>query len=71
MSAAGEAKARGRPRERGEAKERSSRPGARTAADYQGALRFTDIAEAARRRAIEARPTERPIGNHSGSEAGE
>ena len=71
MSAAGEAGVRGRPRERREAKERSSRPAARAMAGHQRATSFPGAAAAARRRAIEARPTGRLMGNHSGSEAGE
>jgi hypothetical protein len=52
MSARGEAKARGRPREQGEAKERSSRLRARAAAD-QVEQRISNVgAEAARPRAI-------------------
>jgi len=53
MSAAGEAKARGRPREQGAAKERSSRLRARAAADPQAQRLDAYGAEAAHRRAIE------------------
>jgi len=47
------AKARGRPRERGEAKERSSRPRVRAAADPAGHRVASVVTEAARPRAIE------------------
>jgi hypothetical protein len=53
MRTAGEAKARGRPREQGAAKERSSRLQARAAADPQAQRVDAYGAEAARRRAIE------------------
>ena len=64
MSEAGErqrAKARGRSREQGEAKERSSRLRARAAADPRSQRAQAKSAEAARRRAIErGRPRDAP-----------
>ena len=60
MSAAGErqrAKARGRPCEQGEAKARRARLRARVAADHVAQRVHANGAEAARRRAIEQRPT--------------
>ncbi len=57
MSARGAAKERGRPREQGEAKERSSRLRARAAADYAAQRVNFNGAEAARPRAIGAADT--------------
>ena len=60
MSAPCEAKPskdRSRLRERREAQDRRSRPRALTAADAQALLFKAMVREAARRRAIEARPT--------------
>ena len=67
MSAACEAKlrkARSRLRERREAQDRRSRPRALAAADAQSPISSRTINEAARRRVIEARPTQWRCGLH-------